>query len=99
MERMAPGNHIVLDGIVDQGLQRKRGERSVCERTVDLHVEKEFVGIADFEQVAVCLGETQLFGQRGGGILAVLQNISERIGELVDIDQGFPLLPLPHEHR
>ena len=99
MERIAARDGVVFDGIADQRLQRERRQPPVEVARIDRDVEEEFVGIADLEQVTVRLGEFEFLAERHERALAVLDDVAERVGELVDVNERLVVLPLAHEHR
>jgi len=99
VERLVAGDRVVLDGVVDQRLQREGRKFPRQEPVVHVDVEKELVGIAYFKEVAVSFEEFQLLVERHQHALPVLDDVAERIRKLVDVGQGFLVVLLTHEHR
>ena len=99
MERLAAGYGIVFDGVADQRLQRQRRECPGAVLVVDVDVEEQFVGIAYFKEVAVRFDEFQFLVERHQRALAVLDDVAERIRQLVDVGQRLVVVLLAHEHR
>ena len=98
MEGAAARDGVVLDGIADERLQREGRKQPRTVFVIHVDVEEELVGIADFEQIAIRLGEAQLLAQRHERALPVLDDVAERIGELVDVGQRLLAVTLAHEH-
>ena len=59
----------------------------------------KFVGIAYFKEVAVRFDEFQFLVERHQRALAVLDDVAERIRQLVDVGQRLVVVLLAHEHR
>ena len=83
------GNRVVFHGITNQRLQRKCRQQPIFVFLLYVDVEEYLVGIADAEQIAICLGKVHLVGEfYQFAVIAVLGYVAECVGELVNIFQG-----------
>ena len=89
----------MLHRIANKRLECQRGQEPTVIFGRNIYIEEQFIGIAHLKELTIRAGKLHLLLQRGGCVLAVLNDVAEGVRELVDICQRLILVLLAHQHR